>query len=345
MKTLFIFIAHPCSGGLPDAKSVMLRVALIFLILNAGSSNTLKGDEYLSENTNIHRINEVLHLSLNENPDPPENAAAIPSVICRGDLSGISAISEGNIIDWYTIQSGGTAIGSSDSGAGFQVSPATSTTYYAESRTPSGLTSITRSAVTVTVNEINPGTIVKGYWNPGPDCSPLNPNTIGSETDASGQGTITYSWEQSTDGGSTWVPAAGTSTTNYRTFNPDPMALSTSLRRMATSTLNPANCSDYSNILNYVVYPLPSVGPILPGGQIPKVCVGAQITLTNATPGGVWSSADVSVATVEGGVVTGMSAGTVSIRYTVTDANNCVKTVTRSVHVLPLPSVIPIYHS
>jgi len=50
------------------------------------------------------------------------------------------------------------------------------------------------------------------------------------------------------------------------------------------------------------------------------VCVGSTITLTDATPGGVWSSVSPSVATVVSttGVVTGVSAGYDSIRYTIT---------------------------
>jgi uncharacterized protein YjdB len=53
--------------------------------------------------------------------------------------------------------------------------------------------------------------------------------------------------------------------------------------------------------------------PILPGSS--TVCTGANITLTDATPGGTWSSNNVAVATVAGGVVTGVSAGTATISY------------------------------
>ena len=47
-----------------------------------------------------------------------------------------------------------------------------------------------------------------------------------------------------------------------------------------------------------------------------SVCVGATTTLTDATPGGTWSSNSTSRATVtSSGVVTGVSAGTVNITY------------------------------
>ncbi len=65
----------------------------------------------------------------------------------------------------------------------------------------------------------------------------------------------------------------------------------------------------------------------------PSVCEGHTITLTNITPGGVWGSSSAS-AIVSGGVVSGISAGTTNISYTVT--NGCgATTVTYPVTVLP----------
>jgi Secretion system C-terminal sorting domain len=50
------------------------------------------------------------------------------------------------------------------------------------------------------------------------------------------------------------------------------------------------------------------------------MCAGSSITLTNATSGGVWSSSDVTIATVGSGsgIVTGTSSGVVSISYSLT---------------------------
>lgn len=50
------------------------------------------------------------------------------------------------------------------------------------------------------------------------------------------------------------------------------------------------------------------------------MCSGSTITLTNATTGGVWSVVG-SAATVSGGVVSGLSSGTVTVSYTIT--NSC----------------------
>ncbi|GAA4468250.1 hypothetical protein GCM10023093_25460 [Nemorincola caseinilytica] len=51
-----------------------------------------------------------------------------------------------------------------------------------------------------------------------------------------------------------------------------------------------------------------------------SICVGATGTITCTTAGGAWSSSNTSVATVSGGVVTGVSAGTAIISYLVTGA-------------------------
>ncbi len=62
-----------------------------------------------------------------------------------------------------------------------------------------------------------------------------------------------------------------------------------------------------------------TVGAALVTGTISGpagVCIGSTITLTDAAPGGTWSSSNAD-ATVSGGVVTGVSAGTSTISYTV----------------------------
>jgi hypothetical protein len=86
------------------------------------------------------------------------------------------------------------------------------------------------------------------------------------------------------------------------------------------------------------VNPLPVVAPIV--GQN-FVYVGSPITLTNATPGGVWSSVSIPTTAADissVGVVTGyVDKGTTTISYTVTDGNGCSTTVTKVIKVnLPL---------
>ncbi len=82
------------------------------------------------------------------------------------------------------------------------------------------------------------------------------------------------------------------------------------------------------------VNPLPVAGAISGTGS---VCVGATITLTDTSPGGIWSSLYTGIATVSaGGLVMGVSAGIDSIKYSVTNicgTDNVFHTVT----VNPLP--------
>ena len=66
------------------------------------------------------------------------------------------------------------------------------------------------------------------------------------------------------------------------------------------------------------------------------VCLGSNIPLTDATPGGVWSSSSGSVATVStAGVVTGAAAGTATISYTLGGSS-----ATKIITVSPLPGII-----
>ncbi len=65
------------------------------------------------------------------------------------------------------------------------------------------------------------------------------------------------------------------------------------------------------------------------------VCIGSAITLSDATPGGTWSASN-SNATVVGGVVTGVSSGTVTISYTVSSSCGSV-TATKIVAVDNIP--------
>jgi hypothetical protein len=70
-----------------------------------------------------------------------------------------------------------------------------------------------------------------------------------------------------------------------------------------------------------------------------SVCVGATTTYTNSTAGGAWSSSNTAIATVDNtGSVTGISAGTAVISYTVTNANNCSTAVTAGITVNALPT-------
>jgi hypothetical protein len=75
-------------------------------------------------------------------PSEPTAVTATPSTICIGNSSNLNATSAGNTIYWYTQSIGGTEIGSSGSGVNFLVSPALTTTYYAEAISGGGTTGL-----------------------------------------------------------------------------------------------------------------------------------------------------------------------------------------------------------
>ena len=86
------------------------------------------------------------------------------------------------------------------------------------------------------------------------------------------------------------------------------------------------------------VHPTPAVGTITGAAT---VCSGAQITLADAYPGGTWSALNTNAAVNAAGVVTGMTAGTDTIRYTAT--NYCgTGTQTKAIAIHRIPVTGPI---
>jgi uncharacterized protein YjdB len=94
------------------------------------------------------------------------------------------------------------------------------------------------------------------------------------------------------------------------------------------------SCGSDNDEIVVTVQSAPSAGSIT-GTQ--TVCPGSTQTFTDATAGGAWSISNTSVATVSGGIVTGVAAGTALISYSVT--NGCSTTAaTRSITVNPSPN-------
>ena len=111
--------------------------------------------------------------------------------------------------------------------------------------------------------------------------------------------------------------AAGTVTINY-------------------AVTNSSGCTTTSSlVLN--VNDLPNVLPIT---GVNNLCLGTQVGYANGVVGGTWSSSNVGIADVAAnGVITGVSAGTATISYTITNAAGCSSTVTKVVTVNALPTV------
>jgi Secretion system C-terminal sorting domain/Ig-like domain CHU_C associated/Bacterial Ig-like domain (group 2) len=114
-----------------------------------------------------------------------------------------------------------------------------------------------------------------------------------------------------------------------------PSSISTSVVGNQTYTFTPTDgvCATKTTI-TITVNPIPNAG-ILSGTQ--TVCEGNTITFSSTVTGGIWTTSNSVVATVNSsGLVTGNIAGTSTITYTVT-ANGCTGTATRTISVNAKP--------
>jgi hypothetical protein len=88
--------------------------------------------------TGVCTVTSTVTVTVNSTPAPTLVTATPNSFCAPGGTAHLNATSAGNTINWFTVPSGGISIGSSASGVNFSVSPANTTTYYAESVAPAG---------------------------------------------------------------------------------------------------------------------------------------------------------------------------------------------------------------
>ncbi len=100
-----------------------------------------------------------------------------------------------------------------------------------------------------------------------------------------------------------------------------------------TTAPNSSGCTRTATV-SYAVRALPTVAPVTGNNG---VCAGGTTQLANATTGGTWSSNNTGVATVSStGLVSGVTAGTVTITYTTPpNTNGCINTATMLMTVNP----------
>ncbi len=135
-----------------------------------------------------------------------------------------------------------------------------------------------------------------------------------------------------TPGGGTWT----SSNPSIATVNPSSGTVTGVAVGSAVITYTlPTGCFKSMSV-NIITAPAPIL--CMGGGStICAVCVLGTITLSSATPGGVWSSSTPSVATIgsASGVVTGVTAGVTTITYSL--GGGCFTTATVTVN--PLPAI------
>jgi len=147
----------------------------------------------------------------------------------------------------------------------------------------------------------------------------------------------------------TWTPVTGlytnaSATTAYvaGTNSSTVYALPTSTTTYTATATNAGGCISSGNT-TITVNALPTVAAI--GGGASSVCSGSTTpAFTDATPGGVWSIANgTGTATITaGGIVTGGTAGSVTVVYTFTNSNGCSSTATTPLTINALPTVAAI---
>ena len=141
---------------------------------------------------------------------------------------------------------------------------------------------------------------------------------------------------EATQSGNTylWSPTTGLSSSTVSNPTANPTVTTT---YTVTKTDSGSGCTNTDSVTVTVDTTAPTVAA-LTGTQI--VCAGSTVVFSSTTGGGTWTTSNGAVATVNAGTVTGVSAGTATISYTVTGANGCSTTVTRVVTVNPLPASV-----
>ena len=185
-------------------------------------------------------------------------------------------------------------------------------------------------------------TVVVGTNNVTP--SVLVDITTGSQTICAGTN-VTFT-ATPTNGGTTpvyqWKKNGVNVGTNSATYSTTDLVNGDIVTCVLTSNacVTPTTATATSTPITMTVNTVPTVEPIT---GATSVSIDASATFTSAPAGGVWNSSNTAVATVNSsGVVTGISTGTATISYTVT--NGCgPTTVTKEVSVLNLAKYCLVY--
>ncbi|MES2703848.1 MAG: Ig-like domain-containing protein [Bacteroidota bacterium] len=243
------------------------------------------------------------------NPAPSAGTLSGSAMLCAPGTTTLSSTVSGGT---WTSGATGVATAGATTGVINGVSAGTATISYAASNS-CGTAVATRI---VTVSSTVPA--VAAIGGPSTVCTgntiTLTDATAGGVWSSTAAGVATI-----TTGGIVSSVTAGTTTISYTVINGCGTSAAT---KAVTVGLTPA-----TGILS---------GPSL-------VCIPATITLSSTSSGGIWSSSSATVATVAAatGVVTGVSAGTASMTYTMT-SGFCSAATSTIVTVSAIPTVAPI---
>lgn len=275
-------------------------------------------------------------------------SSAMPSIAYAGSATGlITGLASGFATVHYTLPTGcsvnkhisvsplpSAIIGPSNVCAGSIVTLASATSGGSWSVSGSGVASI--DAATGVVSGVGPGAATISYTLPT-SCATTRVMTVNATPGVimgnvplcpGANITLTNALE-----GGIWM-SGGTSIATVSGAGGSAIVTGVAAGTATISYITAGGCSVTGVV---TVMPLPNAGVISGPGA---VCAGASITLTSTSPGGLWASGDLAIASAgAGGGVAGVSAGVSPISYSVT--NSCgTATTTTNVTVTAMPASI-----
>ena len=225
-------------------------------------------------------------------------------IVCSGSVDTLTSAPAGGI--W---SSSGTGIATVGSGTGYVLGRS------------AGLAIITYTSLS--------GCIAVSYVtvNPVPD------SIVGVDNLCPGFATTLFD----TTGWGIWSSSSNTASATI-TFTGS-TATVTAILAASTTTISYTISNGCAATLVFTVEPLPYVGSIT-GNEV--FCMGTTSALGDSVAGGVWSSSNTSVVSVGStGIATGVSVGTATISYVVTEQCG-MDTATALIQISPLPFAPPI---
>jgi len=258
--------------------------------------------------TDNHSCTATVSVSVYSNPTV--SVSPTSATIVQGNSQSLTA-SGASTYSW----SPATGL-SATTGSSVTATPSSTTTYTVTGTDANGCTGTATSAITVT-SSLSGGTVASNQTI----CSGATPSSFTSSVAASGgTGTLSYQWQSTSAGGSSWTDISGATSATY-SFSSG-LTSSTDYRRKVTDA---ASSVQYSNTVSITV----NANPTATIASSTNVgCYGASTGSINLTASGTatlsyaWTGPNSYTATTED--ISSLAAGTYNV--TVTDGNSCTAT-------------------
>ena len=280
-------------------------------------TSTLSAGVYTLTATNICGSTTATTASVTVNRTPTAvTATATPASVCSGATLTLTGTATSPITTTYSWSGPGGYSSAVLNPAGFITSTLSAGVYTLTATNTCGSSIATTTSVIV----VGPPTGVSANIVVGSLCAGTSMSLVGAASNATN-----YSW--SGPGG-------------YSSTLLNPPSFTASVTSSGTYTLATGNsCFTVTATASIVIAPLPPMGPIT---GTTTICEGTTSNLADTVLGGVWSSSNPSVATINAiGTVMGVAMGTTTISYT--NTNTCgTALATTTVTIIPVPVPTPV---